>query len=405
MHPPLRLLGLTLICLLTAGLPAPLSAQQQGPGAGQGGTTGGGLDSARVRTGDIAHSNGRPEFIVIGPPRQVATAAQALAAQGAQILRQRELPALRQRAIIVDLRRQLSLNDLNALVARVAPQARADRHVIYRYAASPRVYAPAMLGVSPGSTCALRRRVAIGVIDGPVDPGHPALRPARVTTHSVLLKGDGGTGASHGTAVAGLMVGQDAAGALTGFAPGAQLFAVTAFAREKGGPGADVERIAVALDWLLGRNVRLINMSFAGPPNTALDAALVAGAKRGAVMIAASGNDGGNIAAWPAASPNVIAVTAIDAARRRYSAANYGSHIEFAAPGVDLFVARTSSGGYASGTSYAAPIVTALAAQLMARGAGSLSSVRAGLRKSASDLGDAGRDVRFGWGLPHLSGC
>ena len=33
MHPPLRLLGLTLICLLTAGLPAPLSAQQQGPGA------------------------------------------------------------------------------------------------------------------------------------------------------------------------------------------------------------------------------------------------------------------------------------------------------------------------------------------------------------------------------------
>ena len=174
MHPPLRLLGLTLICLLTAGLPAPLSAQQQGPGAGQGGTTGGGLDSARVRTGDIAHSNGRPEFIVIGPPRQVATAAQALAAQGAQILRQRELPALRQRAIIVDLRRQLSLNDLNALVARVAPQARADRHVIYRYAASPRVYAPAMLGVSPGSTCALRRRVAIGVIDGPVDPGHPA---------------------------------------------------------------------------------------------------------------------------------------------------------------------------------------------------------------------------------------
>lgn len=405
MSRPIRvlLIALNLVCVLVL-LPLPAAAQQGGIGNRSGG--GGGGAGQAVRARDIAYSDGRPEYIAIGPARQVDALARALTGAGARVLRTRALPSLqRQRALVVDLRDGLSFNALVRLARRVAPQTGVDRHMIYRYAGSPRVYAPAMLGLEVGATCPLGRAVPVGLIDGPVDPSHPALRGAQIARHSVLSKGEGGARASHGTAVAGLIVGRDASGALGGFAPGARLFAVSAFAREKGGDGADVERIAVALDWLLGRGVRLINMSFAGPPNAALGVALEAAARRGAVMVAASGNDGKAVAAYPAAAPQVIAVTAVDAARRRWSRANYGPYIEFAAPGVDLFVARSARGGYASGTSYAAPIITALAARLMARGAGSLSSVRAGLRKSAADLGDKGRDARFGWGMPQLPNC
>ncbi|MEZ5713867.1 MAG: S8 family serine peptidase [Paracoccaceae bacterium] len=402
MRQPLHtfLIVLGLVCGL---LLWPLQAgAQQSAGGSRGGGGGGGQS---VRASDIAYTSGRPEYIAVGPQRQVAALARALTQGGARVLRTRDLPSMRQQALVVDLQDGLSFNAMLRLARQVAPQTGVDRHMIYRYAGSPRLYAPAMLGQEAGKACPLGRAVPVGLIDGPVDPGHPALARAQITRHSVLDPGDGGAKASHGTAVAGLIVGQDASGALGGFAPGARLYAVAAFAREKGGEGADVERIALALDWLLGRGVRLINMSFAGPPNDALAVALDAAARRGAVMVAASGNDGKAVAAFPAAAPQVIAVTAVDAARRRYARANYGPYIEFAAPGVDLFVARSASGGYASGTSYAAPIVTALAARLMARGAGSLSSVRAGLRKSAADLGDKGRDPRFGWGMPLLPGC
>jgi subtilisin family serine protease len=121
-------------------------------------------------------------------------------------------------------------------------------------------------------------------------------------------------------------------------------------------------------------------------------------------MIAAAGNDGRERAAYPAAHPSVIAVTAVDAAFRRYRDANYGDHIEFSAPGVDIYVASSRGGNYASGTSYAAPIVTALAARLGAGGGLSLTQIRDRLRGSAVDLGPDGFDSEFGWGLVR-GGC
>ena len=144
-------------------------------------------------------------------------------------------------------------------------------------------------------------------------------------------------------------------------------------------------------------------MSFAGPPNEVFEDILQIAASRGMAMIAAAGNDGVRFAAYPAGSPHVIAVTAIDAGMRRYRRANTGAHIEFAAPGVDVFVAGGRGGTYESGTSYAAPIVTALAARL-ARGA-SVDGVRARLRAASVDLGSPGRDGEYGWGLVRASGC
>lgn len=122
-------------------------------------------------------------------------------------------------------------------------------------------------------------------------------------------------------------------------------------------------------------------------------------------MVGAAGNDGVAQVAWPAEAPEVIAVTAVDALRRRYRLANTGGAIAIAAPGVDGYVARARGGGYGSGTSFAAPIVTALLAREMARGTASPAAVRAHRRGPALALGRAGRTVEFGWGLAQAGGC
>ncbi len=353
---------------------------------------------------DVATVRGRvPEFVVVTSPNQSAVATAALTQAGARVLRVRQLPALNRHVLVIDPRR-LSLEAAQAALAQVAPQSVVDLHHLYRYAQGrPRLFAAEMLG-APETGCQAPG-MRIGIIDGPVNTAHASLNTARIAPHSVLGPNERPVDAKHGTAVAALIVGQDPSGGLAGFAQGATLFAASAFARERRGPAADVERIAAALDWLAGNRVRLVNMSFAGPSNQALDAVLAAAAARGLTMVAAVGNQSSAKAAYPAAAASVIAVTAVDAARRPYRAANTGAHVEFAAPGVDLYVAKRRGGTYASGTSYAAPIVTALAARLMQRGAGSTKAIRAGLRAGSADLGIPGRDTRFGWGLIHSGGC
>jgi subtilisin family serine protease len=68
------------------------------------------------------------------------------------------------------------------------------------------------------------------------------------------------------------------------------------------------------------------------------------------------GNGGKEAPAYPAAHPDVIAVTAIDADARIYKKANRGEYIDLAAPGVDVWAAKAGGGGsYRSGTSFAVP--------------------------------------------------
>jgi hypothetical protein len=351
----------------------------------------------------VRTSGGRPEFIFISPPGQANDTVRALQQVGAVFLRARTLGALSRRVMIFDLR-GTSLGQARAILATAAPLVRSDVHTLYRLSKGPRLYAAKMIGAPASQGCRIGA-MRIGTIDGPVDLSHPALRDSKVTAHSVLGKNDKTADTNHGTAVAALLVGQDPNGALSGFALGAELFAVSAFGKNRRGAAADLDRIAAALDWLLSRNVRLINMSFAGPSNEAFDDLLAAAAGRGAIMIAAAGNDGSDEAAYPAAAASVIAVTAVDARGRHYRAANTGAHIEFAAPGVDLYVADKRGGGYASGTSYAAPIITALSARMILQGAGSATALRAGLQKRSVDLGDPGRDSLYGWGLVTSPGC
>ncbi|MGI3164621.1 S8 family serine peptidase [Pseudooceanicola sp. 200-1SW] len=426
---PLRrsslLAGLRLaLCLLTLALTLPGGAalaqtpggDPTGGGAGNssgvsGGGGGGrgdatdGLRGGGGGSGEFRRFGNRDEVLAIGPPAEAPQVVAALQQSGATLVRLRNYPALGLVAQMFVLPRGLSLAEARARVLAVAPATRFDWHQLYGFAGgTPRLYAASLVGA--GATgCAVPGGPAIGMIDGPVATGHPALAGASVRVESLLDADERPAGADHGTAVAALMVGQDASGALRGLAAGARLHAVTIFTGRGGAERADVERVAAAIDRLLALRVRVINLSLAGPPNQALALVLSRAASQGAILIAAAGNDGGRTG-WPAAAPDVIAVTAVDAARRPWARANHGPEIELAAPGVDIWAARGQGGGaYLSGTSYAAPIVTALAVHLGAGRGLSLAELRARLRATAQDLPPAGRDTGTGWGLVQMTGC
>lgn len=363
------------------------------------------VSTERAEADEMRGPNGQPEYVVSVTAGQAQAASNALQTQGATLLRTRNLPSLQRVLLVFVLPRGLSLQQAQAIVGAAANSATIGVHNIYGFAQGARLYAPAMIRDNPASPCSVRRNVRVGIIDGPVNPGHPALAGVSVTRFSALLNGEGRVSPDHGTAVAALIGGSLNAGPLAGFAPGVSIFAAEAFSSQRRGQGASLESIAISLDWLLGQNVRLINLSFSGDANGALGNVLNAAARRGAVMIAASGNNGQNVATYPAGAPEVIAVSAVDANGNLYRRSNRGNHIEFVAPGVDVYTAKGNGGGYQTGTSFAAPIVTGLAARIAARGSLSTDRLRNALRGNVMDLGPGGRDTNFGWGLVQSNGC
>lgn len=357
----------------------------------------------RVSGDVVTAAGGGAEYVVSVSPREAVGATQALQAANAEVIRTTRLPQLGRVLLIVTLPGDLTLAEARGILDGAAPSARMDLHHVYGFAEGPRLYAAAQVGDDPGRLCVLRSRVKVGMIDGPLNVGHRALDGVETVTTSVLGDGERPVSRDHGTAVAALIAGRDAGG-FGGFAAGARVYAVTAFAAADGG-SARLEAIAEGLDWLAGQGVRIVNLSMEGSPNAAFEDILAAGRGAGLVMIAAAGNEGTSAPRYPAASLSTIAVTAVDAAGRVYGQANTGPHLEFAAPGVDLYVAKGAGGGYRSGTSYAAPIVTALVARLADGGGVSLDSARRRLQRGVRDLGPAGRDDRFGYGLVQTGGC
>ncbi len=245
--------------------------------------------------------------------------------------------------------------------------------------------------------------VLVAVIDSGIDANHPELIGAVAQSYDTLSQPM--TPHKHGTAIAGLIV---AHGKLMGAAPGAHILAIRAFA----GAGASAEgttfNILKGLDWAAANGARVINMSFAGPSDPAIHRSLAAAHKKDIVLVAAAGNAGPKSPPlYPAADPNVIAVTATDADDKLFPQSNRGHYIAVAAPGTQILVA-IPDGGYevASGTSYSAAEVSGIAALMLDRKSGlSPDKLRDILLATAKDLGPRGRDIMFGAGLVDAYGA
>lgn len=260
----------------------------------------------------------------------------------------------------------------------------------------PKDYA-AQLVQWPAQGC--RASLSVGIIDGEIDATSDRLSAANIEVRD--FTNGRGVAKAHGTAIADLLVGP-------GKLLNTGLYAATVVNESSNGVGAGVGELILALNWMVESEVKLINISLAGPYNFLLEEAVNKAADRGAVIVAAAGNDGPDAEPrYPAAFENVIAVTAIDSTLEVYSQAVRGDHIDFAAPGVDVFTSAVDEGRFLSGTSMAAPFVTALIAsdpQLDPRD--DISAIRSMIGETAMDIGPAGHDPIYGAGLPRkLSDC
>ena len=176
----------------------------------------------------------------------------------------------------------------------------------------------------------------------------------------------------------------------------------------------------------------VINISFGGPgaapgERAAIDYAV----QRGAFVSISAGNEfeNGNPIEFPAGFARdidgAVSVGAIGRSRRRAYYSSSGAHIELSAPGGDfrdgavtgLILAvgigfegynpatvirprfNTYSIGAFEGTSFSAPHVAGVAALLYRQGITDPAAIEAVLKATATDLGTAGRDNDFGYGL------
>ena len=244
------------------------------------------------------------------------------------------------------------------------------------------------------------RGLKVGVIDTDIDEAHPAFAGRAIHRFDFSPDGHGVPPNWHGTAVLSLLAGSPLGGT-PGLIPDAEFFAANVFfSDERGEMAADTLSLLKALDWMKTFGVKVVNMSFSGPRDELVAEAIEKLSKKGIVFVAAAGNEGPTAApSYPAAYPQVIAVTAVTKDLHNYRYANRGNHIDVAAPGVNIWTAMPGGrAGYHSGTSFAAPHVTAILAVEPRK---TLQQDKADLLNGLPviDLGQQGRDPVYGRGL------
>jgi subtilisin family serine protease len=261
--------------------------------------------------------------------------------------------------------------------------------------ADPMQYALGKLRLVEAHALARGESIRVAVIDTTIDTKHPVL--AGVVAESFDATGAADKPHAHGTGIAGVIA---AHGKLTGVAPSVKVLAINAFS-SKVAKGTSMN-ILTGLERAGTSNADVVNMSFAGPPDPEMQLKITALRQKGAVLIAAAGNDGPNARPlYPAAYPEVIAVTATDADDKLFAQANRGTHIAVAAPGVAILAAAPEeSYRLQSGTSFAAAQVSGVVALLLERNRRlDAPAIRQILMSTSRDLGTPGHDDQFGSGL------
>jgi len=287
--------------------------------------------------------------------------------------------------------------------------------------------------------------VTVAVLDTGVLTAHPDLSPNLVAGYDFIDndanandpgdKGIGGQRSSfHGTHVAGTVaaaVGTASGGTAvggTGVAPGVKIMPVRVLGQDGGTSSEIIAGLCFAAQLNTGDNslcsnvpsgnaADIINLSLGGPTFSPTEQAVYnAVTAKGIIVIAAAGNESTSAPSYPAAYDNVISVSATNRNTELASYSNFGNLIDVAAPGGDFASDEgiLSSWGddlngpaeltYGSlqGTSMAAPHVAGVAALMKSVDTDLTheifrSQLVTGLL--SQDIGDAGKDNKFGHGL------
>ncbi|WP_369149339.1 type VII secretion-associated serine protease mycosin [Streptomyces sp. R44] len=226
--------------------------------------------------------------------------------------------------------------------------------------------------------------VTVAVIDSGVDKANPDLR-GQVLEGKDLAADESGdqftdyTG--HGTGMAGLIAGtgdRDGGTGAFGLAPGAKILPIRVSGLDAGGGSmADSDEefnrvVPPAIKYAADSGAKVINVSLgAGAGSQALTDAVKYALDKGSLIFASTGNtaDKGNQVEYPAATPGVVGVGAVDDKAKHVSTSQYGSQVDLVAPGKDMVHACGGGTGMckSTGTSDATALASAAAALLWSK--------------------------------------
>ena len=259
----------------------------------------------------------------------------------------------------------------------------------------PKVSAPSAWDTTTGSSA-----VTVAVVDSGVQANHPDL-VGRVLAGYDFVNNDSDPADDngHGTAVAGVAAAKGNDG--IGVAGAAWNVAILPVKTMNASGSGSHSAIANGINYSADRGAKIINLSLGGTTSSStLQNAVSYAWNKGSLLVAAAGNNGSSTTVYPAAYPNVVAVSATTSADTLASFSSYGSFVDLSAPGQDITTTWIGSSYVTiSGTSFSSPLTAGVAALALSRNpALSNAQISSLLTGNTDDLGAVGYDTFFGSG-------
>jgi hypothetical protein len=249
--------------------------------------------------------------------------------------------------------------------------------------------------------------ITVAVVDSGIYAEHTMLN-GNVVQEVYFNEDSPEDGSNHGTPIAGVVA---------TVAPGADLFNVKVLDSNGNGQSS---KFILGINWAVQNGADVITISAgrkseSGTLQTAVDNAIA----QGVIMVISSGNCGPSGTSWcgdfegtlfPARHEPTIAVGATTKSKQwigMSGGGDYGTYIkpDVVAPGQSI-VTASNNGGTTSktGTSFSTPFVAGAVALLLQQSPDlSQAEVKALLEDNALDLGDVGKDIKYGSGFVDLS--
>ena len=206
--------------------------------------------------------------------------------------------------------------------------------------------------------------VLVAILDTGIDTYHEDLSGKVIESIDFTQSRTEADRQGHGTHVAGILAANvDNSRGIAGLAPHARLLNVKV-ADDEG--MVFPSSLANGIKWAADRGAKVINISLCiYSTSQALEEAVVYAWKKGAVIVAAAGNQQSETQV-PGCYPNVISVGALDESYNIWQKSNRCEHVTVYAPGVNIYTTAPDD-AYVSttGTSMAAAHISAAAAEFM----------------------------------------
>lgn len=155
----------------------------------------------------------------------------------------------------------------------------------------------------------------------------------------------------------------------------------------------------------IDNGAKVINLSFGVAETSEINAAITEAYNNNVAVVCAVGNNNNSYISYPSSHMYSISVGAINENNVKASFSNYGSGLDFVAPGTNI-TSTSLNNGYDSndGTSFSAPQVSGIIALMFSVNPYlTIEQIKGILQETSTDLGTTGYDMVYGYGLVNAS--